>query len=186
MLFEDRERTRTEPLGRGESLFDFYDSSASRGYGELRTIINGWLAEMPEGDRAELVTRMRYGGDRDFGAALCELSVHAFLLRSGCKVIVHPEVPGTTKRPDFAGTDEKGNVLAYVEVTTINRPTSQVSEINRENLVYNAIDAATLPAGSLLGYNLVHAGKNSPAMGPLVAEVERWARDSEEAAKTGE
>ena len=61
MLFEERERTRTEPLGRGESLFDFYDSSASRGYGEFRTIVNGWLAEMPAADRAELIPRMRTG-----------------------------------------------------------------------------------------------------------------------------
>jgi hypothetical protein len=29
----------------------------------------------------------------------------------------------------------------------------------------------------------VHAGKNSPALKPLVAEVERWARDNAEAAK---
>jgi hypothetical protein len=29
---------------------------------------------------------MKYGGNREFGACLCELAVHAFLIRSGFKV----------------------------------------------------------------------------------------------------
>src|SRR5258706_4763332 len=57
MLFEDRERTRKEPLRRGETLFDFYDSCASPGYDELRSVVNGWLAPMPADARNELITR---------------------------------------------------------------------------------------------------------------------------------
>jgi Ribosomal protein L7/L12 dimerisation domain len=186
ILFEDRKRTRVEPLRRGESLFQFYDDCARSGYDELRSIVNGWLAEVPETERGELITRMQNGGDREFGTALCELAVHAFLLRSGCKVLVHPQVPGSSKRPDFAATDQDGNVLAYVEVTTVNPPAAQDAEANRENPVYNAINAAKLPAGSCLGYRLVRAGKNSPALRPLIAQIEQWARDNVETAKEEE
>lgn len=70
VLFEDRERTRTEPLRRGEQLFEFYDSSASPGYDEFRAVVNGWLTQIRADDCAELISRMRYGGDREFGAAL--------------------------------------------------------------------------------------------------------------------
>jgi hypothetical protein len=185
-LFENRERIRKEPLRRGGSLFDFYDSCASLGYDEFRSVVNGWLAQMPAGDRNELITRMRYGGDREFGASLSELSLHAFILGSGCRASPHPEVPGTTKRPDYAATDQAGAPLAYIEVTTVNPPAEQVAERNRENPVYNAINAAKVPAGSILGYKLVRAGKSSPALRPLVAEVERWARDNAQAAKTKE
>ena len=87
MLFEDRKRTRMEPLRRDESLFQFYDNCARSGYDEFRSMVNGWLAEMPETERGELITRMQNGGDREFGTALCELAVHAFLLRSGCKAL---------------------------------------------------------------------------------------------------
>src|SRR5258708_40345478 len=66
-LFKAGERTRKEPLRRGEGLFEFYDSCASPGYDEFRAVVNGWLAQMPAGDRNELITRMRYGGDREFG-----------------------------------------------------------------------------------------------------------------------
>jgi hypothetical protein len=185
-LFEDRQRTRMEPLGRGEGLLEFYDSCARPGYDKFRSIINAWLAEMPAEAREGLISRMRNGGDREFRSSLCELAVHAFIVRSGYKAVVHPQVPGSTKRPDFAATDEQGNVVAYVEVTTVNQPDAQAAEANRENPVYNAIDGAKLPAGTCLGYRLVRAAKNSPALRPLVADVERWARDNAEAAKLGE
>ena len=50
----------------------------------------------------------------------------------------------------------------------------------------SAINSAKIPAGSILGYKLVRGGKSSPALKPLVADVERWARDNAEAAKTKE
>ena len=76
--------------------------------------------------------------------------------------------------------------MAYIGVTTVNPPAAQIAEMNRENPVYNAIDDAKLPAGSTLGYKLVRAGKSSPALRPLVADVERWARDNAGEAKTRE
>jgi hypothetical protein len=186
VLFEDRERTRTAPLRRGEQLFDFYDSSASPGYNELRAILSGWLAQMPVDDRAELFTRMRYGGDREFGASLSELSIHAFVVGSRCRVKLHPEVPGSTKRPDFAAIDQTDTTVAYVEVTTVNPPATEEAEKNRENPIYNAINDAKVPAGSILGYRLVRAGTSSPPLRPLVAGIELWAHDNAEAAKTKE
>jgi hypothetical protein len=72
MLFENRQRTRKVPLKRGESLWEFYDTCMLPGYDEFRSVINKWLAEMPEKDRQELISRMKYGGNREFGACLCE------------------------------------------------------------------------------------------------------------------
>lgn len=146
--------------------------------------MNGWLAQMPASDRGELISRMRYGGDREFGASLTELSVHAFITGSGFVAKPHPDLPGTAKRLDFAALDQAGTTAGYVEVTTVNPPVAQDAEKNRENPVYNAIDAAKIPASSALGYTLRQAGKNSPALRPLVANVERWARDNAEGAKT--
>jgi hypothetical protein len=189
MLFEDRQRTREESLRRGESLWEFYDACARPGYDEFRTTINQWLAEVPEKekDSQELIGRMKYGGNREFGACLCELSVHSFLIRLGFKVVAHPEIPGIAKRPDFAVFDDAGAmVAAYVEVTSVNPPTAQEKEENRENPLYNAIDGVELPPGCALGYNLLRAGKSSPPLKSLVAEIEQWARENEEAAKSGE
>ena len=183
-LFDDRQRTRREPLRRGENLFDFYDQCGRNGYNEIRSIINGWLSDIPIEHCAELISRMRYGRNREFSAALCELVTHALLVNLKFKVVLHPEVPNSTKRPDFAVTDENGKVLCYVEVTMVN-PTSAVdAEVNRESAIYNAIDGANLPDGCLLGYDLVRAGTQSPALGPLVASIEQWARENVEPAKS--
>jgi hypothetical protein len=186
VLFEKRGRTQTEALQRGEGLFEFYDRCAAPGYDEFRAVVNGWLTQMPADARNELISRMKYGGDREFGASLTELSLHAFILGSGCSAIPHPDVPETTKRPDFLAADQEGAPVAYVEVTTVNPSEAQEKEENRENPVYNAINAAKIPAGSALGYKLVRAGKSSPPLKPLVADIERWARDNAEAAKTQE
>jgi hypothetical protein len=112
VLFEKRERTRTEPLQRGEGLFEFYDRCAGPRYDEFRAVVNGSLAQMPADARNKLISRMRYGGDREFGASPTELSVHAFILGSGCKAIAHPQIPGTAKRPDFLVTDQAGTPWA--------------------------------------------------------------------------
>ena len=86
------------PLRRGEALFDFYDTCASPGYDEFRSVVNSWgLAQMPASDRAELITRMRYGGDREFGASLSELSLHAFIVGSGCRASPTSGSPGRFK-----------------------------------------------------------------------------------------
>jgi hypothetical protein len=154
-LFDDRQRTRSEPLRRGESLFDFYDSCARPGYDEFRCVVNGWLEQLPtHDDREKLISRMRYGGDREFGSSLAELSIHALVLGSGCDARPHPEVPGSTKRPDYLATDPAGEPLAYVEVTSVNPSDAQRAEENRENALYKAIDGAKIPAGSALGYKI--------------------------------
>src|SRR5258708_32163549 len=44
MLFEDRERTRQEPLRRAEHLFYFYESCARPGQAETRSAGIGWIA----------------------------------------------------------------------------------------------------------------------------------------------
>ncbi|UPK17607.1 hypothetical protein [Bradyrhizobium sp. 131] len=186
MLFSERQRTRQEPLKRGEQLFDFYDSCARDGYDPLRALLNGWMAAIREEHRAELISRMQYGGDEAFGATLCELLVATFLMKSGLKLVFHPDVPGSTNHPDFAVVDEAGKTICYVEVTTVNRAVERVKEQNREAVIYNAIDGAKLPEGCVLGYNLVQAGPSSPATKPLVASIEQWARENEERARTSE
>lgn len=183
-LFENRERTRMEPLRRGEALCDFYDSCARPGYEEFRSVVNGWLAQMQPSARTELISRMRYGGDREFGASLSELSLHAFVVGSGFRASPHPAVPGSAKRPDYAAIDQSDARLAYIEVTTVNPPAAQDAEKNRENPVFNAINDAKIPAGSILGYKLVRAGKSSPALKPFVGAVESWARENVEMAKS--
>jgi hypothetical protein len=65
LLFEDHKRTRQEPRGHGESLFEFYDGCARHGYDEFRSLVNCWLAKMPAEHRDKLLTRFWYGKNRE-------------------------------------------------------------------------------------------------------------------------
>ena len=121
-----------------------------------------------------------------FVASTCELVTRRFLIGAGLSVETHPTVPGTTERPDFAAKNEQGAIKAYVEVTTTNPSAELVGQMNRENLIYEAIDGANIPNGGILGYHLVKAGSDSPPLVPLVSSVEEWARDNLEAARQGE
>ncbi|MBR1235638.1 Asp-tRNA(Asn)/Glu-tRNA(Gln) amidotransferase subunit GatB [Bradyrhizobium sp. AUGA SZCCT0182] len=177
VLFEDRKRTRQEPLQRGERLFDYYDECARSGYDEFRLLMNGWLSDVALDDRRQLISRMRNGGNNAFGAALCELVVHALLIALNYKVVAHPSLPGTDAHPDFAATDQSGKRL-YVEVTTVNRADEKVDQLGREAPIYNAINQAKLPAGCLLGYTLVQAGPDKPDLSTLLDSVELWAKES--------
>ena len=61
-------------------------------------------------------------------------------------------------------------------VTTINPPSLEDAEANRETPIYNAIDRAKLPPGCVLGYELIRAGTSSPRLVELVGAVEAWVR----------
>ncbi len=139
---------------------------------------------MGQSDQTDLVSSMQRGGDQAFRAGLCELMIHAMLRRLGFNVVVHPHLDDRTTQPDFALVNEDGERIAYVEVTTINVPAEREAQANRENPIYNAIDGITLPEGCLLDYELVHAGTQSPRLGALVSDIERWARDNVLAART--
>jgi len=186
MLFDTGDRTRREPLQRGEQLFEFYNSCGLGGYDQLRSLINVWITAIPEEHRSELITRMRHGGDVAFGAAFCELLIATFVTKSNLKIIFHPDVPESSNHPDFAVVGDDENVLCYVEVTTVNRAAERAKQQNREAVIYNAIDGVNIPSGCLLGYNLIRAGPNSPPTKPLIAAIEVWARENEERARTTE
>jgi aspartyl-tRNA(Asn)/glutamyl-tRNA(Gln) amidotransferase subunit B len=177
VLFGERERTRQKPLQPGERLFDYYDECGRSGYDEFRSLVNRWLADVAVDDRRKLISRMRNAGNSAFGAALCELTVHALLKALKYEVIAHPQIPGTSAHPDFAATDEAGRKL-YVEVTTVNRSDDLVDQLGREAPIYNAINQAKLPPGCLLGYSLVQAGSDNPDLSKLAPSVERWAKQN--------
>lgn len=178
MLFDDKKRTRLEPKKVGESDYAFYDSAARPEFQTYRDLVNGWIMEMPEAERAEMVARFRKNDNLGYQAALAELTIHAALVRQGYKVEVHPDCGHPTRRPDFLARTQKGEAVAYVEVTTFGPAQEHVALTNREAKIYNAIDAVTMPPGHRLGYDVMKYGKASPSLNKLCKEVEEWAKAS--------
>ncbi|OKO73491.1 hypothetical protein [Bradyrhizobium sp. AS23.2] len=177
-LFEAKHRTRQEPKKQGESDFAFYDSCAWPEIETYRQLLNKWINEFPEPERAEMIARMRDSDSSYYQAALAELMMHATLVKLGYKVEIHPDSPHPTRKPDFLIKTEGGAAVAYLEVTTFGPTNETVGMNNREATIYNAIDKTKLPAGFRLSYDMTARGTTSPNVGKLCAEIEKWAAES--------
>jgi hypothetical protein len=175
MIFEEKERTRTDPKKPGEDEFAFYDSIAGAAYDIYRAKLNEWIAEYPDDERAEAIARFRKTGTLGYQAALAELLIHATLKRQGYTVEVHPACDHPSRRPDFLARDAEGNAVAFVEVTSFGPPLELVSRSKRGAAVYNGVDQAKLPAGCRLGIDIIKHGANTPSLRKLRGAIEKWA-----------
>jgi hypothetical protein len=176
-IFENKARTRIEPKKQGEGDFAFYDSSARPEYGTYRALLNGWLNELPEADRAETITRFRTGTDLQYKAALAELTTHAAMKRQGYGMELHPKCGHATRKPDFLAKKPDQSPVAVVEVTTFTPATPEVSQSKRDADVYNALDKAKLPAGWRLDLDIVDHGDKPAALNKIRGDVEKWAAE---------
>jgi hypothetical protein len=180
MLFEKKERTRIEPKRQGEDDYTFYDSSARPEFQVYRDLLNDWIAELPEAYRKEAITRFRKNESLVYKAVLAELTVHAALKRQGFAVDVHPTCGHDSRKPDFLARNDKGNAVAFVEVTTFGPAPEFVARSKRAADIYNGIDKAKLPQGCRLGLDVITHGAKTPSLRKLRHLIEKWA------AKVGE
>jgi hypothetical protein len=176
-IFEKKVRTRTEPKKQGEGDFQFYDSSARPEYDTYRGLLNGWMNEVPEADRAEIVTRFRTGTDLQYKAVFAELTTHAALKRQDYVMDLHPKCGHATRKPDFLAKKTDQSPVAIVEVTTFTPATPEVSQSKRDADVYNALDKAKLPAGWRLGLDIVNHGDKPAGLNKFRSDVEKWAAE---------
>jgi hypothetical protein len=176
-IFEKKERTRIEPKKLGEGDFAFYNSSARPEYDTYRTLLNGWLAEMPEHGHAEMVARFQTGTDLQYQAALAELTTHAALKRQGYSMELHPTYGHATRKPDFLVKKPDQATEGVVEVTTFTPATPDVGQSRRDADVYNALDKAKLPAGWRLGLDIVKHGDKPASLNKIRTDVEKWAAE---------
>ncbi|HLP95010.1 MAG TPA: hypothetical protein VK168_13295 [Saprospiraceae bacterium] len=109
LLFDEKVRTDPRPSTHLEGNYQFLDRCSFVGFEEVRKTLNAWFFKYPIQERAELKQRFI----KEFSPAFFELFLFEFFCQLGYEVIVHPIVPGTTKRPDFLV--KKGNFEFYVE-----------------------------------------------------------------------
>jgi len=178
VLFDDKQRTRTTPMKPGETEFAFYDASARPEYQTYRDLLNGWIEQMPDAGRAELIARFQKGDSLQYRAALAELTVHAALVRQGYRVQLHPACGHPTRRPDFLVQTQDGAPVAFVEVTTFAPATEEVGQSKRDAAIYNALDKVKLPAGWRMGLDIRRHGEKTPSVGKLCNSVEAWAANA--------
>lgn len=107
-IFDTVPRTDVSGKLRTESTFAYLNRSARPGSAASRALLETWLSRVPAAEHADCCSRFRSGDNVQFTSALQELTLHELLRRQGCKLRFHPNVPGTTKQPDFNVRQPKG------------------------------------------------------------------------------
>jgi hypothetical protein len=91
-----------------------------------------------------LLRRFRSDDDVQHRGAFFELFLHELLLRFGATLEIHPEVPGTNKRPEFRVSSE--GVQFYIEAKVANDESkAEAAARKRTNLVYDALNDLDSP-----------------------------------------
>jgi hypothetical protein len=99
-VFSSRPRLDASPSS-GEPTYAFLDRVAGPVWDRIRHLIEAWANDYSPADRADLVRRLQSRDDLEFTAAYWELLLFHGLKALGFEVTCHPEVAGTTKRPDL-------------------------------------------------------------------------------------
>ena len=140
-----------------------------------RALLNGWMKEMTEAAQKELLPRFRKNESLEYQTALAELTMHAALKNQGYAVEVHPESDDTDRKPDFLVRDAKGELVAYVEVTTFGPSKDFIGKHKRAADIYSGVDKAKLPAGCRLGLDILKHGTKTPSLRKLRDSIQKWA-----------
>lgn len=134
-LFSNRERTSLEGADYRESAFAYLNRSARPMAGRIRDFFEGAYAAYPEHGQSDLRGRFLSRRPEVHLAALVELLTFAILRASGYDVEIHPQIPDTTRRPDFRATTAGLSFL--VECTTANASEDDAKAADRR---FEAVD----------------------------------------------
>ncbi len=108
-LFDSFDRQEGRPKFESEPSFAFLNQTARPQFAAVRDLLESWFANYPEENRDDLRGRFCSKKEYNHQSAFFELFLHELLRRLGCMTVVHPSVPGASKRPDFLVVPPRGS-----------------------------------------------------------------------------
>ena len=144
-LFDEMDRSDDGAAKYAEPWFPYWNRSARKDIALVRAYLEEWFGRYPAEHVPDLRGRFRSSNDVQHRGAFFELFLHELLLRLGCVVEVHPEVPGTSKRPEFRVASPGGREFYLEAKVATDESNEKASARARVNLVYDAINDLDSP-----------------------------------------
>jgi hypothetical protein len=127
-------------------MFSFLDRTGSTYYEPIRDLLETWVGGMPAEHRAGVVGNLTSEDDK-FESALWELYLHAVATGSGDRVEIHPELPGTSRHPDFL---VHGATSYYLEAVAVGRSRKHVAADRRLQDLEAVLDRVHIDGATLM------------------------------------
>jgi hypothetical protein len=172
-LFDEIERTETRPRKEREPTFDYWNTSARKAVGLLRSIIQEWFGSYPADAQKDLWARFRSPIDSQHQSAFWELYLHELFLGMGYALEVHPTIAGTANRPDYLVTAGREPVF-YLEATVAGLPSQENAGAEaRLREVFDLVNKLENPDFYL---EVEHTGlpNTPPPVRGLRKDLEKW------------
>jgi hypothetical protein len=170
-LFEARARTDREPSRYGESRFEFLNRAGGPVFSRCRVVMETWFAAYPADGRRDVCARFQARDNRTMLGAFWELYQHEAMRRRGWRITLHPEVPGTTRRPDFLV--EAGDETFYLETTVATADNATVARERRRGVIYDLVNDLESP-NFWLEVVVIAQPATSPPTKRLRADLRAW------------
>jgi hypothetical protein len=172
-LFDvDAARTDGSPKGHLEGTFEFHDRASTQFWAEVRRVINEWFAHYPAGAREDLRRDLTSSSDRASEAAMWELMLHELYFRAGFDLEVHPELPGSSRRPDFLVS--RGHEAFLLEARVVNDESDEDRlRERRRRAIYELIDRVR-PDAFYVRLEILRDGEQQPRVRTLEARLQGW------------
>lgn len=131
-LFEDKFRDNYKRAETNQNAYEYYDSNQQYHIVKIRELLNKWFDNYPVASKIDLKNTFK----NHFYNAFYELFIHETYFSQGYVLEPHPEIEGTTHRPDFLAT--KGMEKIFIEATTVSYLSD--AETKKENFKEKFID----------------------------------------------
>jgi hypothetical protein len=170
-LFDDRVRTDRSPAPSAEGHFRFLNRIDRPYFAAVRDLLEDWFSRFPRDTQKDLRARFRSDDNAECLGAFWELYLHEVHRRLGFELERDPQVPGTTRRPDFLVSG--GSRPFYLEATTVTYNKAEAQQRRRENLLVDLVNEAFDP-DFFVSMGRVAAGPTTPSRAEVVDPVEQW------------
>ena len=175
-LFDGYERTNADPPLYSESTYAFLNRAAGDRWSKIRALLEEWYSHYPDENKADLRGAFTVSIDSQHVGAWWELYIFSLYRHLGYEIEIHPEVTGTTHRPDFLVT--RDGESKYVECTVDSKTDRQVTgNPGIEAAILDAVNAID-DGNFLVGLQFRQEGQRHPRRKQIIRDIGNWLRPS--------
>lgn len=173
-IFDNVDRVDPTPRRNGESSFRFLNRVSSEFWDQPRSLTQDWVDQIPnDSDYGELRSRLRSPDDHELRSAFLELYLHEVLRRTSREVVVHPNLPTGSRRPDFLARCDNGSVFVEAIAPSVSKEAKAAAA--RLDQFYAVTDELNDP-NFVLWIDEISPGPEPVAASKVRQQLRNWLR----------